>query len=83
MVSDEIRQLLRVDNDVEAELICELLRAAGIKCNHEVVPPEAWLDVFTHSPDGVAVYVRDSDLEQARTVLAEDEAGSPPAADLG
>ena len=64
---------MQVRDSEEGERICELLRAAGIKCNHSAVPDEnsatAWLTVFLPGQDVVEVFVRESDMDKAREVV--------------
>ncbi len=61
-----------VGNDVEAELVCGLLRNAGIKCGHR--PSDAaggpWEALATGGPR--EVLVAPADLERAREILDAD-----------
>ena len=63
-----------VGNDVEAELVCGLLRNAGIKCGHR--PSDAsggpWEALATGGPR--EVLVAPADLEKAREILDADQA---------
>jgi hypothetical protein len=68
-----------VGNDVEAELVCGLLRSAGITCGHR--PAEAsggpWEALATGGPR--EVLVAPDDVERARGIL--DAEAIPPGGD--
>jgi hypothetical protein len=63
----------------EAEAKCELLRAAGIKCNHLVFPSLTKPRLFGGSPDRWYVFVDPADAERGVTVLA----AAPPTPAVG
>jgi hypothetical protein len=71
----------RVSGEIEAELVCGLLRAAGIECGHR--PTEDVDSAFdNYAGDGPhEVIVHPSDLEAARAVLADAEAAGASAGD--
>lgn len=75
---DEILPLMQARDSEQGERVCELLRAAGIKCNHSAVPDEnsatAWLTGFLPHRDVVEVFVRESDMDKARQVVQTHEA---------
>jgi hypothetical protein len=66
---DELVVVEVVASEPEAELLCSLLRSAGIRCTHRVT------NVGAGAADGLAVggpqevLVRREDLERAREVL--------------
>jgi hypothetical protein len=66
----------RVSGEIEADLVCGLLRSAGIECAHRVTQAiDSAFDNFA----GVGpqeVIVHESDLETARAVLAEAESAA-------
>ncbi len=73
---NEPQPLMQVRDEDEGDAICERLRAAGIKCAVEPLP-----DVNSLRPimggragDVLTVLVHDSDLDKARTVIAEYQA---------
>jgi Putative prokaryotic signal transducing protein len=68
---DEGVAVTRVSGEMEADVVCGLLRSAGIECGHRVTEEtDSVLDGF--AGDGPReVLVHQSDLEAARTVLAE------------
>ena len=60
-----------VADEVEADLVCGLLRSAGIACGHRVTEAtDSALDGFT-SDGPREILVHESELEAAQTVLAE------------
>jgi uncharacterized membrane protein len=63
--------LTTVPSEVEAEMVCGLLRTAGIQCGHRVTEEtDSVLDGFL--PDGPRVIlVHDSDLPAARALLPD------------
>ena len=65
----------RVSGEVEAELVCGLLRSAGIECGHRVTEEiDSPLEGFGGGPH--EVYVHEDDLAAARELLAEAESSS-------
>jgi hypothetical protein len=71
---DEGVVVTTVADEIEAEVVCGLLRSNGFECGHRVT--EA-----TDSPlEGIAsdgpreILVHESDLERARSVLADAQA---------
>jgi len=72
-MADEDVLVATVADEVEAEVICGLLRSAGIECAHRVT---GGLDSPLHgiASDGPReVLVHESDLETARVLLADAE----------
>lgn len=74
-MDDPVRVLI-VPNEVEADVVCSFLRAAGFRCGHRVT------NLGAGSWDGVPnvggareVLVDPADLEAAREVLASAELG--------
>jgi hypothetical protein len=60
-----------VSDEVEADIVCGLLRAAGIECGHRVTEE---MDSALHgiASDGPReIIVHKNDLGSARTVLAD------------
>jgi hypothetical protein len=78
---EEAVAVKRVSGEIEADLVCGLLRSAGIECGHRVTEEiDSAFDNFA----GVGpheVIVHPDDLEAARELLAEAESPSaePPA----
>jgi hypothetical protein len=70
---DEAVVLKIVSNEPEAEIVCGLLRSAGIDCDYrETDAIDSALEDFT--PAGPCeILVHESDLEAARAVLSEQE----------
>jgi hypothetical protein len=68
---DEGAVVSTVSDEIEAEVVCGLLRSAGIECGHRVT--EATDSAF----EGIAfdgpreILVHQADLEAARAVLAD------------
>jgi hypothetical protein len=68
---DEGVVVTTVSDEIEAEVVCGLLRAAGLECGHRVT--EATDSAF----EGIAadgpreVLVHESELEAAKAVLAD------------
>jgi hypothetical protein len=62
-----------VRDDEEGEIVCERLRAAGIKCAVEPMPdPNSLRAIWGgQSPMVLMVLVNDSDVDRAKTVLAD------------
>jgi hypothetical protein len=73
---DEGVPVTEVSGEVEAELVCGLLRAAGLECGHRVTAEvDSAVEGFGGGPR--VVLVHEADLDAARRVLAEAEsAGS-------
>jgi putative signal transducing protein len=73
-VDDDDRVVLKVVADEpEAEIVCGLLRSAGIECAYrETEAIDSPLEDFT--PAGPQeILVHEKDLEAARALVAEDE----------
>jgi hypothetical protein len=70
---DETVVLKVVANEPEAEIVCGLLRSAGIDCDYrETDAIDSALEDFT--PAGPCeILVHESDLEAARAVLSEHQ----------
>lgn len=72
---DELASVTVVGSEPEAELICAILRDAGIKCMHRVT------NAGSGAADGIAlggpreVIVRSDDLERAREVIRTQREG--------
>jgi len=65
----------RVSGEVEAELVCGLLRSAGIECGHRVTDEvDSALEGFGGGPHEVLVH--EDDVAAARALLAEAESSS-------
>ena len=65
----------RVSGEVEAELVCGLLRSAGIECGHRMTDEvDSALEGFGGGPHEVLVF--EADLAAAREVLAQAEGSS-------
>jgi putative signal transducing protein len=73
---DEGVPVTRVSGEIEADLVCGLLRSAGIECTHRVTQAiDSAFDNFAGvGPQEVVVH--ESDLEAARAVLAEAESAA-------
>jgi hypothetical protein len=62
-----------VSDELEAEVVCGLLRSAGIECGYrDTAAIDSPLEDFT-AAGAREVLVNESDLEAARAVLAEAE----------
>jgi len=75
MPEDVPTALVEVSGDGEGALVCERLRAHGIRCAVELIP-NRWSSaarVGRPAGDVLAVLVNESDLERATAVLAEHE----------
>ena len=70
---DEPQPLLTVRDENEGDNICDRLRAAGIKCAVEPLPDANSLAPIMGGPaqDVLTVLVNESELDKARTVVAE------------
>jgi Putative prokaryotic signal transducing protein len=67
---DELASVEVVGTEPEAELLCSLLRSAGIQCMHQSTNMGA--GVFEGLPGGPReIFVRTEDLAAAREALAE------------
>ena len=66
-------RLTTVASEVQAEMVCGLLRAGGIECGHRVTEEiDSVLDGF--AADGPhEILVHESDLAAARALLPEPE----------
>jgi Putative prokaryotic signal transducing protein len=68
---DEGVPVTTVSDEIEAEVVCRLLRSAGIECGHRVT------EATDSALEGIAadgpreVLVHESELEAARAVLAD------------
>jgi putative signal transducing protein len=70
-MDDEGVPVTTVSDEAEAEMVCGLLRSAGIECGHRVTDE---MDSPLHgiASDGPReILVHESDLTTARTVLAD------------
>lgn len=76
-MSDDPVEVTSVADEIEADLVCGLLRSAGIECGFR--PSGA-----TDAPFGgvlagrFEVLVHEDDVERARAVIAEAEASAGP-----
>jgi hypothetical protein len=77
-MSAEPVRLTVVTNELEAELACGLLRAAGIECMHRITDMAfgSGGEVPSSGAGCRELLVRPSDLDEAREVLATTEAGN-------
>lgn len=70
----EMQRVTVVPNELEAEMVCALLRSAGIKCGHRETDVAAGLAGGQPGMMGPReVLVAAEDLERAREVLAADD----------
>ncbi len=68
---DEGVVVTRVGDEIEADLVCGLLRSAGIECGHRVTEEaDSVLDGFAGDGPRV-VLVHEDDLDAARALLAD------------
>jgi hypothetical protein len=76
-MNDERVSVATVSNEVEAEVVCGLLRANGIECGHRVTEAiDSPLEEFT--ADGPReILVQPSDAATARELLANVPPQSP------
>jgi Putative prokaryotic signal transducing protein len=76
-VGDELAAVEVVGTEPEAELLCSLLRSAGIKCMHR--PTNQGAGAFDGWSAGGPreILVRAEDIVAAREVLREDSLGEP------
>jgi len=72
-VDDDAVAVARVADEIEADMVCGLLRSAGFECAHRVTEEtDSSLEQFTGTgPREVLVHA--SDLEAARALLADVE----------
>jgi hypothetical protein len=64
-----------VNNEVEAEMLCSLLRDAGIECMHRMTNAAAGALGGMGAAGPHEVVVRSEDLEAARAVLDAQQSG--------
>ena len=71
---DDAVPVTRVADELEADMVCGLLRSAGIECGHRVTEEtDSTLEGFTGTgPREVLVHA--ADLEAARALLADAQA---------
>jgi hypothetical protein len=71
-MDDGVRLVTVPGGEAEAEMVCGLLRSAGIECGHRVTEEtDSLLEGF--ASDGPReILVRESDLEAARALLPDD-----------
>lgn len=68
---DEGVPLTTVSGEIEADVVCGLLRAAGIECGDALTEElDSQLDGFTADGPRV-ILVHESDLDAARALLAD------------
>ena len=73
MTSEEGVVLTVVSGEPEAEIVCGLLRSAGIECGYrDTEAIDSSLEDFTAAGPR-EILVRDSDLESARDLLRQSE----------
>jgi len=73
MTSEEGVVLTVVSGEPEAEIVCGLLRSAGIECGYrDTEAIDSSLEDFTAAGPR-EILVRDSDLEGARDLLKQSE----------
>jgi putative signal transducing protein len=75
---DEGVRLITVADEVEAEVLCGLLRTAGIRCGHRPTPEEDSLVENFGSGGPHEIRVAEDQLAEAQAVLAAEEAGADP-----
>ena len=75
---DEGVPVTTVSGETEAEVVCGLLRSAGLECGHRVTEEtDSLLDGL--AADGPReILVHQSDLEAARAVLADAQHSAAP-----
>jgi Putative prokaryotic signal transducing protein len=75
---DDVTVVKVVADEQEAEIVCGLLRAAGLECGYrETAALDSALEEFTAAGPR-EILVHHTDLEAARKVLADAEGGAPP-----
>lgn len=74
-------RLTTVRGEVEAEMLCGMLRSFGIKCASGLSATEAAEGFVTNPPHDV--FVDESDLDRAREVLADYEGSRADDEDAG
>ena len=72
MAEEEVVILTVVSGQPEAEIVCGLLRSAGIKCGYRDTDPITPLEDFTAAGPR-EILVAAADLEEAKSVLAAQE----------
>ena len=73
--------LTDVPTESEAEVVCGMLRAAGIKCGERAASASAGPGMLGSGGGWREILVSESDLEAAQKLLAETfdgEGGKPP-----
>ena len=70
---DEGVRLTTVTGEVEADIVCGLLRSAGIECGHRVTEEMDSLLEGIAADGPREIIVHEDDLETARALLAESE----------
>jgi len=76
-VGDDLAAVEVVGTEPEAELLCSLLRSAGIKCMHRLTNQGAGAFEGWSAGGTREILVRTEDLTAARQVLREDNLGEP------
>ena len=76
-VGDELAAVEVVGTEPEAELLCSLLRSAGIKCMHRLTNQGAGAFDGWSAGGPREILVRAEDIVGAREVLREDSLGEP------
>ena len=76
-VGDELAAVEVVGTEPEAELLCSLLRSAGIKCMHRLTNQGAGAFDGWSAGGPREILVRAEDIVAAREVLREDSLGEP------
>jgi hypothetical protein len=72
---DETVVVKRVADEIEADLVCGLLRSAGIECGSRVTDDiESTYDNFDAGVGAHEILVQPDDLEAARELLADSPA---------
>jgi hypothetical protein len=72
--ADAVAVLTVVSGEAEAEVVCGLLRSAGIECGYrDTEAIDSPLEDFI-AAGGQEILVRESDLEAAKELLAAPEA---------
>ena len=71
---DEGVRLTTVRGEMEAEVLCGLLRSAGIECGHRVTEATDSLLEGIASDGPREILVHESDLDAARALLSDAQA---------
>jgi hypothetical protein len=76
---DEPRPLMQVRDEAEGNAICERLRAAGIRCAVAPLPDaNSFVSIWAgQAPTVLKVLVNESEMDDARAVVAEYESSLP------